>query len=89
MKIKENYVLRQVAGDWIVLPLAEATLNFKGMLTLNESGCMLWRLLEKGSTREELAEALTKEYKVEMREALADIDEFIEKLKQADCIDLQ
>ena len=64
MKIKENFVLRQVADTWVVLPLGQATVDFKGMLTLNESGILLWRLLEKGTTREALAAALTEEYEV-------------------------
>jgi hypothetical protein len=59
MKTKKNFVLRQIAGSWVVLSIAEATVDFDGMLTLNESGLILWRLLEQGSTREALASALT------------------------------
>ena len=47
MKIKENFVLRKVAGAYTVLALGEATVKFDGALTLNESGVMLWQLLEK------------------------------------------
>ena len=84
MKIKENLVLRQVAGTWIVLPTAAKVLDFNGMLTLNETGLFLWRMLEQGSTREEMATALSGEYEVEFDEALADVDEYLEKL-----VDLQ
>ena len=87
MKISDKFVLRQVAGTWIVLPVAEKTVNFNGMLTLNESGIMLWQLLEKGSTREALAEALTNEYDVTYAEALADVDEYIGKLERAGCLE--
>ena len=72
MKISDKFVLRQVAGSWIVLPVAEKTVDFNGMLTLNETGLMLWKLLEKGSSREALAQALTDEYDVTFAEALAD-----------------
>lgn len=89
MKIKENFATRQVAGTWVVLPLAEANLDFNGMLTLNESGYMLWKLLEQGSTREALATALTDEYDVTLEQALVDIDEYLEKLDKAGCIDMQ
>ena len=87
MKISNKFVLRQVAGTWIVLPVAEKTVNFNGMLTLNESGIMLWQLLEKGSTREALAEALTNEYDVTYAEALADVDEYIDKLERSGCLE--
>ncbi len=88
MKIKENFHLRKIAGTWAVLPTGDATLDFNGILTLNESGYMLWNLLEKGCTREDMAKALTEEYEVSLDEALADCDAFIEKLQQAKCIDL-
>ena len=50
MKLKENYVLRPVADTWVALPLEAETLNFNGMLTLNESGVLLWKALEKGGS---------------------------------------
>lgn len=89
MKLKENFVLRQVAGNWVVLPLAAATVDFNGMLKLNESGAMLWKVLEQGGDREKLADALTAEYDVSREIALADADEFLNKLSRAGCIDMQ
>ena len=88
MKIKENFVLRQIAGTWVVISLAEATVDFNGLLTLNESGLMLWKLIEKGITREQLASALTEEYEVSYETALADVDEYLEKLDKAGCLEL-
>ena len=88
MKIKKNFVLRQIAGSWVVLSIAEATVDFDGMLTLNESGLMLWKLLEQGCTKEALDNALTEEYEVSLEQALADVGEFLEKLNRAGCIDL-
>lgn len=87
MRIKDNFVLRQVADTWCVLPLGEATLNLNGMLTLNDSGAMLWQTLEKGGSKDTLVDALLNEYDVTREQALADVEEFIEKLRQVDCIE--
>ena len=88
MKIKEGLTLKKIANTWVVLPLAgAATVNFKGMLTLNETGRMLWQLLEAQATREDMAKALTCEYEVPYERALADIDAFLERLVQAGCIE--
>lgn len=87
MKIKEGYVLREVAGTWIVLPLSSKTISFKGMLTLNNSGIMLWNILEKGCSEENLTDALTSEYEVSEEQAKADVEEFIAKLAKAGCIE--
>lgn len=88
MKLKENLILRQVADAWVVLALTDATINFDGMLTMNESGAMLWRALEQGGDREMLADTLTKEYDVERSLALEDVDAFLGKLKDAGCLSL-
>ena len=87
MKTKSNFALRQVAGTWVVLPLGAASSELSGMITLNETGVMLWKLLENGATREELGKALTEEYEVTLDEALTDVDAFIEKLKKVHCIE--
>ena len=87
MKLKDNLVLREVAGVWVVLPLAEKVLDFSGMLSLNETGVDLWKLLEKGSTREEMATSLTEIYEIDYDQALVDVDEFIDVLKKAGCLE--
>lgn len=87
MKTKENFVIRQVADTWVVLPLGAATLNFDGMLTLNQSGVLLWQALEKGCSKEELTQVLLAEYDVSREEASADVQEFLNTLVQAGCLD--
>ena len=85
MKLKENYVLRQVLGSWVVLPLGAATVDFNGLLSLNGSGALLWKRLEQGADREDLADVLTAEYDVSRQQALADVDEFYDILVRAGC----
>ena len=87
MKLKKNFVLRQVAGTWVVLPLGEATADFSGMLTLNETGALLWQVLEKGNDREGMVDALTREYAVDRTQALNDVDEFILRLAKVGCME--
>lgn len=87
MKIKEGFVLRQVAGSWVVLPVGQASVNFNGMISLNGSGAVLWKVLEKGGDREVMADALLELYEVSREEALGDVDEFIAALTKAGCIE--
>ena len=87
MQIKKEYVLREVAGTWVVLSLAADTINFSGMLTLNESGAMLWKLLEQNCEKEALVDALLAEYEDSREEAEQDVEAFLEKLMRAACIE--
>ena len=84
MKLKENFVLRQVAGTWVVMPVGAATLDFNGMLTLNETGALLWQAIQQGT---DPVEALTAEYDVARDQAAADVEEFIGKLRAAGCLE--
>lgn len=87
MKIKEGFVLRQVASNWVVLPVGQASVNFNGIISLNESGVLLWHALENGGDREALVDALLDEYEVGREEALSDVDEFLAALAKAGCIE--
>lgn len=87
MKLKDGFVLRQVAGTWVVISVGKTNVNFNGMLSLNDSGALLWQTLEKGGDREALADALTAEYEVDRSTALADTDEFLATLAKAGCLE--
>ncbi len=81
MKIKEGFILRNVAGNNVVVPIGQATIDFNGMMSLNETGAFLFEKMLKGTTREELIEALKKEYEIEEALARKDVDDFIAKVE--------
>lgn len=41
MKIKEDFVLRKVADSYVVVPVNKLTLDFNGIINLNETGAFL------------------------------------------------
>lgn len=89
MRIKRDFVLRQIAGKWIILPLADGTQDFSAMLTLNDAGATLWRTLEKTPEPEALVAALLDEYEVTEAQARADVSRFLDKLVQIGCIEYE
>ncbi|MGM9553362.1 MAG: PqqD family protein [Faecousia sp.] len=87
MKIKEGFVLRTIAGSNIVVPVGAASIDFNGMITLNDSGAFLWRELVQGSDVDGLTAALLREYDVDEVTARTCAAGFIEKLKEANCLE--
>ena len=87
MKIKNNFVLKKIAGSYVVVPVRTRAVDFSGIIKLSESGAFLWKLLEKGADREELIEKMLEEYAVDEATAAADIDRFVAKLREADLIE--
>ena len=82
MKISENYILREIAGEYIVVPTGSAAMDFKGLITLNDTGVFLWKLLqEDDQTKDSLLDALCEEYEAVREEAKADIEEFLQRIR--------
>ena len=54
MKIKDGFILREVAGNYIVVAVGSAVKTFNGVINLNQTGAFLWELLQKGAEKEDL-----------------------------------
>jgi hypothetical protein len=81
MKVSEQFILREIAGEYILIPIGEKAISVKGLIALSESGVILYRKLKDGCTREALVAALTAEYEVSELEAAQDIDAFLNQMR--------
>ena len=82
MKLKQNYALREIAGELLLVPVGKASLNFNQMLTLNEVGADIWRLIPEADSEEEIVTRLLQEYEVDPEVLRADVAEFIESVRK-------
>ena len=57
------------------------------MLQLNDSGALLWKVLEDGGDKNALVDAMLNEYNVTVEQAEADIDAFLNILIQSGCME--
>ena len=87
MKIKDGYIIREVAGSNIVVPIGDEQMSFSGIMALNPVGAFIWKLLEKGATKDELVDAVLKEYEIDRDTASSDIDKYIAKLREKNIIE--
>ena len=83
MKLKNGFVLREVAGEIVVIPSGDE-LDLNMMITLNDTGKFLWQRLEKGAEADELVDALCSEYEVSPELARQAVDSFVTRLKELD-----
>ena len=81
MKIKSGFMLRQIADTWVVVPLGERVVEFNGMISLSESGALLWEKLEEGAQEQDLVDTLCGEYAVDESIARADAKEFVDSMR--------
>ena len=81
MKIKDGFLLRQVAGQTVVLPFGDE-LDLNMMITLNDTGAFLWEHLQNETTEEALVKALLAEYDVDEATARQSVSGFVAKLNE-------
>lgn len=86
MQIKEGYVMREVAGQAMVIAVGEASKTFHGIINLNSTGKQIWEGVEKGMSPEEIAKKLTEDYEVGYEKALKDTNAMIAKMSEAGVI---
>ena len=87
MKIKNGFIVREIAGQCVVIALGAASKVFNGMIKLNDSGKFIWDKLSDGAEPNEIVDALLSVYDVDRAVAEADVSNFIEQLKGANILE--
>lgn len=87
MKIKDGFILKEIAGSYMVVPLGTQVISFNSIIKLNETGAFLWSQLSNDNTLENLISAMISEYEVDEPTAKAGIQKFLNKLEDADLLD--
>ena len=75
MKISNEYIIRDIAGEYIIVPVGQVALDFQGLITVNEIGVYIWELLQK----KEITFILN-EYDVSQTVAKQDLIDFLNQL---------
>jgi len=83
MKIKNGFVVREIAGQCIVVALGEASKSFNGMIRLNETGKFIWSMLEKGAEINDIVDAVVEEYDAKLETVRSDVERFVSTLNSA------
>ena len=82
MKIDKEFVLREIAGDYIIIPTGKTVLELNGLITVNEVGVTIWNMLQQNVELEDLVQGVLAEYEVDEATARADVQEFIAQLEK-------
>ena len=82
MKLKNDFTLREITGDYIVIPTGENYLDFGAVISLNETGAFLWNQLQNNLSIDDLTNALVEEYGIDVDTASADAEDFVSLLNK-------
>lgn len=86
MKVEEGFVVCEVGGQTVAVASGALSERFNGVITLNAAGKILFELLQKGTDKAALAQALVLEYGIDEELARKDVEKFLEPLKKANVL---
>lgn len=87
MKIKDGFILKDVAGSKIVIATGDAKMSFNGVITFNSVGAEIFDLLDGTNTPEEIIAKISNEYNVDSAIVEKDFNALVEKLKAHKMLD--
>lgn len=86
MKVKPNFILQDLADDYLIIPIGGES-SRRYILKLTETSAFLWRLLESDQTESSLVHALTEQYNVDEAQAVKDVKHFLKELNDLGCLE--
>ncbi len=82
MKINGEFIVREVVGEYILVPVGDTALHFNGIISLNEVSASIWKGLQEGKDKNQLLEGILEEFDVSREVADADLEEFLQLLQK-------
>ena len=89
MKAKQGFILRNIAGEHILIPRGKNALDFNATVVLNDTAAFLWKKLSDSEdvSLDQLVGALLAEFNVTYEQAEVDVKVFVEEMRMAGIID--
>lgn len=82
MPISNNFMLKQLGDEYMIIPLSSTNVNVSRVLNINETGAFIFRCLESNDDIDVIISKMKKEYEIEEVALKSDIVEFIDRLKE-------
>ena len=82
MKMKHDFVLRHIVGEYVLIPMGKGALEFSGMVSTNAVGALILEKLRTNTSREEIVAAICAEFEIDEATARADVAEFLQTLRE-------
>lgn len=86
MLIKKDLISREIAGERFLVPVGRTVYDANGLFILTEVGGFIWDLLPAVNSPEEIVTRILEEYDVDEATARADVDAFLNKLRDMDIL---
>lgn len=80
MKRNTNFILREIAGENILVATGEAAQIFNGMITLNDVASFIWKNIDECKIVDKLIASILDEFDIDKETAKRDVENFTTQL---------
>lgn len=80
MRRNDNFVMRDIGGQCVLVPLGSQVIAVAGLLILNETGRYVWEILAKECSIEDIVASVVNQYEVNINTAIVDIQNFFDEI---------
>ena len=87
MKARDGFILRNIAGEYMLMPAGAMVGTFRGTVLMNELSAFLWEKLQVPRTRSDLLSEVLVQYRIDEDTAAADLDAVLADMKQMGIIE--
>lgn len=87
MKYTKEFMLREVVGEYILVPVGNTVKDFHGMISLSPTAKLIWENIEKVDSLDEMVSLITSEYEIDEETAKNDAIYFIAQVMDAGFIE--
>lgn len=88
MKVDNNIIVREIAGEYILIPTGETALRMTGIFAMTEVGAEIWKRLCDGKDEDTIVGELLAEYEVDEETLRADYHDFFDRLVESGLVTL-
>lgn len=80
MEIKKEFVLREIAGDFVLVPVGKTVGEYPGLFPVTETAAEVWNFLPEAQSRDDIVNFLYDKYDAEKSVIENDVDDFLSRL---------
>ena len=80
MRRKDDFVMQNVGGENLLVPLGAQVMDMNAIITLNTTSSYIWSLLDQDRSIDELVAAVAERFEVDPARARADIQKFLAEI---------
>ena len=81
MRIKQGFVMREVAGQTVIVATGEAARGFRGMIKVNAAGRIIWQGITDGLDEAAIVERIVAAFDVTRDTAEHDVAAFVAQMR--------